>query len=187
LGLPIVAGFWIFTISFFRDPERTIPTDPNVLVSPADGTIWDIGEVDEPDFPNGRALRIGIFLSLFNVHVNRLPGSGEVTSLRYFAGRFADARTAGCGATNEQFWIDLKESPSGRLMRVKQIAGACARRIVCWLKLGEQVQRGDRLGMIKFGSRTELFISAGEALELLVKVGDKVKGGSSVLLRFRTG
>jgi phosphatidylserine decarboxylase len=174
---------WVEAILFFRDPEREIPADPQALLSPADGTITDIGEVAEPDFPGGQAFRISIFLSIFNVHVNRIPRTGRVTALRYYPGGFLDARHPDCSRCNEQLWIDLEEAGTGRPLRVKQIAGKIARRIVCWLRNGEEVQAGDRLGMIKFGSRTEVLLPAGEAIELCVKVGDKVEGGSSVLLR----
>jgi phosphatidylserine decarboxylase len=175
---------WAFVLYFFRDPERTIPADPRALVSPADGTITHIGEVDEPDFPGGRAFRIGIFLSIFSVHVNRIPRTGQVVGLRYFPGSFVDARRDESSSRNEQFWIDLEENNPPRRVRVKQIAGAVARRIVCWLKPGETVWAGAKLGMIKFGSRTEVYIPVGEQFEVLVKVGDAVKGGSTVLLRY---
>jgi len=179
----LLAAAWLFVVSFFRDPERVIPDDPLAVLSPADGTITHVGEVDEEDFTGGRAFRIGIFLSVFNVHVNRIPRAGRVLGVRYFPGRFLDARDAGCGKVNEQLWIDLGEGPPGRLLRVKQIAGAIARRIVCWLKPGEGVRAGERLGMIKFGSRTELYLPADVVKEVLVKVGDTVKGGSTILLR----
>jgi phosphatidylserine decarboxylase len=187
LWLPAgVAGLlWLFIISFFRDPERVIPSDPLALVSPADGTVTHVDEVEEPDFPGGRALRVSIFLSVFNVHVNRVPRPGRVLGLRYFPGRFEDARSLTCGIVNEQLWIDLSEGPEGRPVRVKQIAGAIARRIVCWLRPGEEVGIGERLGMIKFGSRTEVSLPADAVEEVLVKPGDKVKGASSVLLRVK--
>jgi phosphatidylserine decarboxylase len=175
---------WFQLVFFFRDPQRPVPADANALLSPADGTITDVGEVDAPDFPGGRALRVGIFLSIFNVHVNRIPRSGRVVAVRYFPGAFLDARNPECAVRNEQLWIDLEETDSGRPVRVKQISGAIARRIVCWLKPGNAVKAGDRYGMIKFGSRTEVLLPAGEACEVLVKVGDPVKGCSTVLLRF---
>lgn len=186
LWLPCAAALlaWLEVVWFFRDPKRAIPTDPEALVSPADGKVTHIEEVTEPDFPGGRALRISIFLSVFNVHVNRLPRSGQVTNLRYFPGEFLDARAADCAQRNEQLWIDMQEHDPPRPLRVKQISGAIARRIVCWLKLGEKVNKGDRLGMIKFGSRTDLLVPANERMEILVHVGDMVQGGSSVLLRF---
>jgi phosphatidylserine decarboxylase len=173
---------WAEIVWFFRDPERTIPTDPQALVSPADGLVTHIEEVSDPDFPAGRALRISIFLSIFNVHVNRVPRDGKVVALRYYPGAFLDARHAECAQRNEQLWIDLQE-PSGRLVRLKQISGAIARRIVCWLKLGEEIQKGQRLGMIKFGSRTDVLVPGGDRVEVLVKVGDMVQGGATVLLR----
>lgn len=168
---------------FFRDPERTVPNDADALISPADGTVTHVGEVDEADFPGGRAFRISIFLSVFNVHVNRIPRSGRVQRVQYFPGGFLDARHPECGVRNEQLWIDLDDA--GRPMRVKQVAGAIARRIVCWLKPGDEVKAGERLGMIKFGSRTDLLLPAGTPLEVRVKVGDKVHGGSTVLARLQ--
>ena len=174
---------WGFVIRFFRDPERSIPTDPDALLSPADGTVTHVGEVDEADFPGGRAFRISIFLSVFNVHVNRVPCSGRVLNVRYFRGCFLDARHADCSIRNEQLWIDLEPARGGQLLRVKQVSGAIARRIVCWLRPGEEVRAGDRFGMIKFGSRTEVFLPAGSPLDVCVQVGDKVHGGSSILLR----
>lgn len=180
--VPAVGLLWGFVLWFFRDPERTIPADPQALVCPADGTITHLEEVDDADFPGGRAFRISIFLSPFNVHVNRLPRTGTVVALRYFPGRFVDARRADSGVINEQFWVDLEEHQPPRRLRIKQISGAIARRIVCTLKLGEQVWKGDRMGMIKFGSRTEVLLPV-EPFELLVKVGDTVQGGSTILLR----
>jgi phosphatidylserine decarboxylase len=184
LPLAAVLGTWLFVISFFRDPERVIPTDPLALLSPADGTIIGVGEVAEPDFPGGRAFRVSIFLSPFNVHINRIPRSGRVVALRYFRGRFIAATRGDCDRVNEQFWTDIEE-PCGRLVRIKQVAGAVARRIVCWLRPQEQVSAGDRYGMIKLGSRTDVLIPMGEPIEVLVRAGDKVQGGATVLLRFR--
>jgi phosphatidylserine decarboxylase len=181
-----VALVWVEIVYFFRDPDRTIPADPATLLSPADGTVTDIGEVDAPGFPGDRAFRIGIFLSIFNVHVNRLPRSGRVVAIRYFPGAFLDARHPDCPTRNEQLWLDLEESDSGRLIRVKQISGAVARRIVCWLKPQETVRAGDRYGMIKFGSRTEVLLPVSEVVDIQVKVGDKVQGGATVLLRLKS-
>jgi phosphatidylserine decarboxylase len=184
LGTAAAVGFWAFIVSFFRDPERTIPTDAEALLSPADGTIIGVGEVEEPDFPAGRAFRVSIFLSPFNVHINRVPRNGRVVALRYFRGCFVAATRGDCDRVNEQFWLDLEE-PNGRLLRVKQVAGAVARRIVCWARLNEEVRAGERYGMIKLGSRTDVLMPAGEPMEVLVKAGDKVKGGATILLRFR--
>jgi phosphatidylserine decarboxylase len=177
---------WLFVVSFFRDPKRAIPSDPDVLVSPADGTVTHVGETSDPDFPGGRAFTISIFLSVFNVHVNRLPRSGRVTALRYYPGEFCDARAADCSVRNEQFWIDLTDARTGGLIRVKQIAGAIARRIVCWLGPNEDVRAGERLGMIKFGSRTEVSVPVALVQEAVVKIGDSVHGGSTILLRLNS-
>lgn len=177
---------WLFVLSFFRDPERTIPNDPDALVSPADGTVTHVGETYDPDFPGGRAFTISIFLSVFNVHVNRLPRSGRISALRYYPGEFLDARAADCSVRNEQFWIDLTDAQTGGLIRVKQIAGAIARRIVCRLKPNEEVRAGERLGMIKFGSRTEISLPVALVEEARVQVGDTVYGGSTILLRMKS-
>ena len=186
LLLPILAVVWFQLVFFFRDPERSIPTHAGVLVSPADGTVTHVDEIEDAEFPGGRAFRIGIFLSIFDVHVNRVPRTGRVVAVRYFRGCFLDARNPECAVRNEQLWLDLEdETRPARLMRVKQISGAVARRIVCRLRIGDRVQAGERFGMIKFGSRTEVLLPAGEALDVHVKVGDKVHGGSTVLLRFK--
>jgi phosphatidylserine decarboxylase len=196
---------WLFVVSFFRDPPRAFRTDADavlskypvgllpdpdpaaiptdVLVSPADGTVTHVETIDDPDFPGGAALRVSIFLSVFNVHVNRAPRAGRVTAVRYFRGEYLDARHAECHVRNEQLWVDFAEAGTERPIRVKQISGAIARRIVCKLKLGDEVQAGNRYGMIKFGSRTDVLIPATMAKDVLVKVGDKVRGGKTILLR----
>lgn len=166
---------------FFRDPERVIPAEPDALVSPADGTITNVEEVEEPEL--GKMLRISIFLSIFNVHVNRAPGHAEVVNVRYFPGAYLDARNPDSAKRNEQLWLDLIDPATKMPMRVKQISGAIARRIVCWLKMGDTIRRGERIGMIKLGSRTDLLIPADRAREVCVKVGDKVAGGTTILLR----
>ena len=171
-------------------PSFAIPTGPFLpiraqLLSPADGRVDFVGEVADSDFPQGRAFRISIFLSIFDVHVNRIPRTGRVFGLRYFPGRFHDARTTVAAIENEQLWIDLEDAASGRVVRVKQISGAVARRIVCWLRMGEEVRAGVRLGMIKYGSRTDVLVPTDEAIQVRVRVGQKVKGGSTVLLQFR--
>lgn len=170
-------------VTFFRNPERVVSTEPNILVSPADGVVTNVEEVDEPEF--GKALRISIFLSVFNVHVNRTPCDSEVVDVRYFPGEYLDARNAESALRNEQLWVDLIDAGTNRRMRVKQISGAIARRIVCWLKPGDKLQRGERIGMIKLGSRTDVLIPVDAAVEIRVKVGDKVAGGSTVLLKLR--
>lgn len=171
----------LFVLSFFRDPERKVPGGPETAVSPADGKVTDIEEVDEP-FLGGRALRIGIFLSVFNVHVNRVPLDGTVKEVRYQPGEFLDARKPECKDRNESNFVGF-EGPMG-LFGVRQITGYVARRIVCPLAEGDEVARGERMGMIKFGSRTELLVPVDAPVEVDVEVGQAVRGGSSVLLRY---
>jgi phosphatidylserine decarboxylase len=174
----------IEVIWFFRDPPRTPPADATAVVSPADGTVSHVETIDDPDFA-GPVVRISIFLSVFNVHVNRVPRTGRVTAVRYFRGEFMDARNADCAQRNEQLWIDLVDTSTGAPIRVKQVSGAIARRIVCALKPGDDVEVGRRFGMIKFGSRTDLLVPAERVGEVIVKVGDKVRGAASILLRMR--
>jgi phosphatidylserine decarboxylase len=186
IALPVLLFLWFQAVFFFRDPQRVIPSHPELLLSPADGTVTHVEEVPEPTFPGGRAFRISIFLSVFNVHVNRMPRNGRVVSVRYFPGAFRDARSSACPVRNEQLWVDLEEERTGKLVRVKQISGAIARRIVCWLKAGDEVRAGDRFGMIKFGSRTDILVVAGEPMDVLVRVGDRVRGGTTALLKYRS-
>jgi phosphatidylserine decarboxylase len=186
LPLVVLVPAWLFVLAFFRDPHRNIPSDADILVSPADGVITHLEEVDAADFPGGKAFRVSIFLSVFNVHVNRVPRSGRVTQVRYYPGEFLDARDRNCAVRNEQLWIDLADEQLGCPVRVKQVAGAIARRIVCWLRPGEEVRAGERFGMIKFGSRTDVLVPAAVVAEVLVKVGQAVKGGCQVLLRLRS-
>lgn len=184
--LAIDLGLWLFVVSFFRDPPRAIPADPGALISPADGTVSHVEAIDDPDFPGGTALRISIFLSVFNVHVNRIPRTGRVTQVRYFRGEFLDARHADCHVRNEQLWIDFEDAATSQPIRVKQISGAIARRIVCKLKAGDEVRAGDRFGMIKFGSRTDVLVPPTMAKQVLVQVGDKVRGASTVLMQLQS-
>ena len=172
VGVLALEIFW-----FFRDPERTIPSGEGLVVAPADGKIVDISEVREDRFLKDRAIKISIFLNIFNVHVNRTPCSGVIRSIVYQAGTFLAANKALASTENEQNAI-LLETPSGGRVVFIQVAGLIARRIVCWAKEGDKVERGDRFGMIRFGSRTDLFLPLGT--EIRVERGDKVKGGSSV-------
>lgn len=187
-AIPLPLSALAFVFYGFRDPERVVPADPAAVVAPADGTVADIGDCDEARFFGGRALRIGIFLSLFDVHVNRAPVAGRVAYLDYRRGRFLNALRRACARENENHSIGLVADavPGGRVL-VRQIAGAIAQRIVCDCRIDERLERGQRIGMIKFGSRTELYLPCGSALELRVKVGDHVRGGESVLAVLRAG
>ncbi len=180
-SLPFLA-LAAFVFSFFRDPERKPPPGEAAAVAPADGTVTDIEEVDEPHFLKGRALRIGIFLSVFNVHVNRAPLEGKVRTVRYAPGRFLDARDPLCRSENESNLVGF-EGARGPFA-VRQVAGLIARRIVCPVKEGDPVVRGQRMGMIKFGSRTELLVPAGARVKVETAVGRKVRGGETVILSY---
>ncbi|MDW8263240.1 MAG: phosphatidylserine decarboxylase [Phycisphaerales bacterium] len=182
LGLAVLP-LWVWLIAFFRDPERPIPTAPEALVSPADGTVTDIQTIEHDEHLGGPALRIGIFLSVFNVHVNRAPCDGVVSLLQYRKGRFVNALDhATASAENESNTIVLADRPGGRaIASVKQIAGLIARRIVCDLRLAQDVSRGQRIGLIKFGSRTELSVPMWRNPVASVRVGQKVRGASDVI------
>ncbi|MEI6231714.1 MAG: phosphatidylserine decarboxylase [Planctomycetota bacterium] len=167
---------------FFRDPDRRGPNEPNTYLSPADGTVADIIEVDAPDFICGKALRIGIFLSPLNVHVNRAPCDGVVRFVQFKSGEFLPAYDPEAPTRNESASMGMV-SKDGHKTITKQITGLLARRIVCEAKDGDALARGQRYGMIKFGSRTELYIPLTDKPASLVKVGDVVKGGETVLAR----
>lgn len=166
-----------FIIFFFRDPEREIPTGLGLLVSPADGTVIGIDEIDEPDFVQARTKRVIIFLSPFNVHVNRVPEEGEVRYFRHQPGRFLVASEPAASTENEQSIIGL-QTPEGKIV-FKQIAGILARRIVCQIREGHRVRRGERFGIIKFGSRMEVFMPLNA--EIKVRLREKVRAGESIL------
>jgi phosphatidylserine decarboxylase len=174
----------IWMLSFFRDPEREVPEDKNILIAPADGTIADIETIDEPDFIGGKAIRVGIFLSIFDVHINRSPCGAKVEKITYREGQFLDARNPEAGKVNESndLWLTRSESPNDKLI-VRQISGAIARRIVCKAQIGQNMAAGEKFGMIKFGSRTELYVSARDGIKCLVKIGDKVKAGLTPIVR----
>ncbi len=172
---------------FFRDPPRRVPTQPGLIVSPADGKITEVAYLDGEEFIGGRAVRISIFLSIFNVHLNRAPLESRVIALRYRPGEFFNAFRSESAERNENTWIALEEeSPPHRRLIVRQISGAIARRIVCNPRPGEVLDRGQKFGMIKFGSRTELILPDTPDLKLEVQVGDRVKAGSNVIGKWST-
>lgn len=179
-----LAALALFVVAFFRDPVRTIPEQPGIIVAPADGTVDDIEELDDCEFLDGPAVKIGIFLSVFNVHVNRVPETSRVIELRYFPGKFGNAMSPRTARENEQLSIALEAEQPYRRMLVKQIAGAIARRIVCEVRPGEVLSRGQKFGMIKFGSRTELYLPKEGQLCVQVKMNQSVRGGSTILARY---
>ncbi|MDF1544390.1 MAG: phosphatidylserine decarboxylase family protein [bacterium] len=168
----------IFTIFFFRDPDRNTPQERLALISPADGKIIGIEELENHEYIGGPATKISIFLSVFDVHVNRVPMDGTVDYVKYNPGQFFAAFEEKASEKNEQTEIGLTVSSGSRVV-VKQIAGLIARRIICRLAEGETVRAGERFGMIKFGSRTELFVPADS--KIAVKLGDKVAGAASII------
>lgn len=178
LTLPVLAVIPLllaaFFLWFFRDPERTIPAVQGAIVSPADGKVTDLSVVEE----NGqRQTRISIFLNVFNVHVNRSPISGRITDVKYKTGKFRNAMDAISAELNEQNIVTVEGDD--RTVVFKQIAGLLARRIVFTKKVGDHVACGERVGLIKFGSRVDVLFSTDA--EMKVRVGDTVKGGSSIL------
>jgi phosphatidylserine decarboxylase len=182
----VLALVLVWVLMFFRDPQRRTIQDDTILLAPADGRIADIGTTDEGDFIGGPALRIGIFLSIFNTHINRAPCGVKVEKITYRPGKYLNAMNRMAGKVNESNNLALVRtgSPQDRLL-VRQISGAIARRIVCAAREGQRLAGGERFGMIKFGSRTELYVPASENLECVVQVGDKVKAGMTPLARYK--
>jgi phosphatidylserine decarboxylase len=176
----------VWMLSFFRNPARKITMDESVLLSPADGRVTDISVVDNSEL--GKALRIGIFLSIFNVHLNRSPCSVRVEKITYTRGMFKDARSPDSTRLNESNALLMTRlaEPRSRLL-VRQISGAIARHIVCGAKETDSLRQGELFGMIKFGSRTELYIPAAEAekYEVAVRIGDPVRAGLTPLIRYQ--
>jgi len=181
LGLQIAAFVLLFLgtfiLYFFRDPERIIPSDPSAIVSPADGRVLEV--VDE-QFSGRPGKRVTIFLAIWNVHVNRTPLTGKIVRIEYKPGKFQMAMKKSASAENEQNIVYL-ETERGQIV-FKQIAGMIARRVVLWKKLGDSVARGERIGIVRFGSRMDVWLPPDT--EILVKPGDHVAGGSSILGRW---
>ena len=177
----------LFVVYFFRDPERRIPPDPDIVASPADGTVMSVAEVGGEAFGeavgeafmDGPATRVTIFLSIFNVHVQRAPLAGRVDAYAYRPGRYLAAWREEAGSENEQASLGLMTAEGPVVVR--QVAGLVARRIVTYPREGDSVPKGERIGLIRFGSRVDLFVPAG--WEVLVGAGDKVRGGETPVAR----
>ena len=172
----LFVGLFLFVTWFFRDPERSVPEDPNAIVSPGDGKIVEIISEKDPLLDEAYT-RVSIFLNVFNVHVNRVPISGKIQATRYNPGKFFNAASHKASLDNEQSAILLNNGHVTIL--VKQIAGLIARRIVCWAEEGDEYQRGQRFGLIRFGSRVDIFLP--EGTDIKVEIGDIVSGGSSII------
>jgi phosphatidylserine decarboxylase len=190
---PIFVLGLLFTLWFFRDPERRSSAPPEALLSPADGRVVELGAAEEPEFVGGPAHKIAIFMSVFDVHVNRSPCEASVDWMRHENGKFLNAMGPQASAENERMLVALRRSspattaegrPGGKLL-LKLIAGLVARRIVCPLKPGDLLRRGQRLGMIQFGSRVEMFLPRSEKFEPAVRLGQSVRAGRTVLGNWR--
>jgi phosphatidylserine decarboxylase len=174
---PVFLFLTIFIAFFFRDPVRTSPLGETLILAPADGKVIKVEKVIEPHFIEGEALKVSIFLSIFDVHINRSPVKGTISMIKYIPGRFFAAYKDEASLSNEKNLIGI-ETEEGRFL-VVQIAGLIARRILCWINTGDKVERGMRLGMIKFGSCTEIYMPL--HINLKVREGDRVRAGETVL------
>ncbi len=187
-GAVVPWGLAGLVISFFRDPPRRVPAEPGVVVSPADGKVVVLEELEQHEWIGGPAVKIGIFLSIFNVHLNRSPEKMRCIALEYSPGEFRNALDPRSADVNESMTL-LLESPQEpyRRMVVRQICGAIARRIVCAVRPGQVLERGEKFGMIKLGSRTELLLPREPGLQVLVKLGQRVQAGSTPVARYEEG
>jgi phosphatidylserine decarboxylase len=177
----LLALLTIAVTGFFRDPKRVVPAGDNLVVSPADGKVVSIADLSGDPMFGDAATRVSIFLSPLDVHINRIPIAGTIEEIKYQSGKFFAAYKEEASRSNEQNALKIVD-PKGRYLGVVQIAGVLARRIVCRVKRGEQLARGDRFGLIMFGSRTDTYLPAGCRVE--VKEGQRVKGGETILGRF---
>ena len=174
-------GLILFTIYFFRDPDRVAPADPKAVVAAADGVVWDIQEINEPTVTQTKMKRVGIFLSVFNVHTNKAPIGGQVIYSREYEGAYLDARDPAVSDKNAcRTWGFMAEDARTTVV-VRQLTGLIARRIVGWSKVNDIVKKGERFGMIRFGSRTEIYVPLDA--EITVNKGDRVLGGVTVIAR----
>jgi len=198
LGLKLKAAPWViivievlliivlgWVLAFFRDPHRVIPQGKDILLSPADGVVSDIEVIEDCEWIEGKVLRIGIFLNIFNVHINRVPCAVKIEGIEYKEGQFKNACDPESARVNEANSVIMTrlESPTDKLV-VRQISGAIARRIVCAAKAGDEFKQGDQFGMIKFGSRTELYLPHSDSVKVEVEIGDKVRAGLDVFVKY---
>jgi len=180
----VLLALLVFVMAFFRDPYRTVPADTSLILAPADGRITDIDTVSHPDVGE-KGLRIGIFLSVFNVHINRMPCAAKVEGTTYRKGSFKNAMAPESARVNESndILVSQLNEPHDKLL-IRQISGAIARRIVCPVSEGQEFAGGEKFGMIKFGSRSELYLPKRNELNCCVKIGDKVKAGITILAKY---
>jgi phosphatidylserine decarboxylase len=172
--------FALFTFYFFRDPEAAVPTGKNLVLAPGHGKVDTIDQTTEPEYPGGECQRVSIFLSVFNVHVQNAPLTGRIAWFKHSPGRYLNAMRADCAKFNENVLIGIEASePPGVKIGVRLIAGLIARRIVPWIAPGDVVQRGERISLIQFGSRVDVYLPPNARIK--VKLGDRVVGGESIL------
>ena len=174
----LALGLTLFTVYFFRDPDRNPPQDEGAVISPADGRIVFVGEVSEERCLNEMAIKVSIFMSVFNVHVNRAPCSGKIIGSFYNTGDFLNAALDKASLENEQSGL-LMETEEGKKLLFVQIAGLIARRIITYPKIGDLLQRGERYGLIRFGSRVDVYFPRNS--DVLVSLGDRVTAGETIL------
>ncbi|HKQ38729.1 MAG TPA: phosphatidylserine decarboxylase [Verrucomicrobiae bacterium] len=183
----VLAALWIvfaaFTFYFFRDPTPKTPSIPNAIVSPAQGTVDLIDETTEPMFIGGRCKRLSIFLSVVDVHIQRAPISGQVAFMKHTLGKFVSATKSDCGAHNENVLLGIEPSDyPGQKLALRLIAGLIARRIVPWVAQGESITRSERISLIQYGSRCDLYLPLN--VKIVAKLGDKVKVGETIVASF---
>lgn len=176
IALPVWV-IWVFVVQFFRDPPRTVPANPNAIVSPADGRILAVHEVEDP-YTQKRALKISVFMNVFNVHSNRSPVDGKIDKIQYYSGKFFNADFDKASLENERNVLVIQAS-NGKTLTCVQVAGLVARRILCYVKPGDALAKGQRYGFIRFGSRVDLFLPTDSIPK--VAIGDKVYATETVL------
>jgi len=186
IGSLFLLGLASLTLFFFRDPERKIPEGEDLILAPADGKVIDISEIGEENFLHSKAKVVRIFMSIFNIHVQRSPVKGKVEWIKYNSGKFVAAYTEEASRENESNLIGIQKSyqvsSNEKRILVKQIAGSVARRICCWCKEGDNLLAGERIGMIRFGSRVDVYLP--QEVEIKVKKGDRVVGGETLIGKF---
>ena len=187
IAVPVLVGVWvlfcIFTLYFFRDPNATVPNTPNVILSPAHGKVDVVDQTTEREVLGGECQRISIFLSVIDVHVQNAPVTGKISFYKYTVGEFMNAVRSECALHNENVLLGFESTdPRGLKMAVRLIAGVIARRIVPFVKLGDDVVHGERISLIQFGSRGDVYLPLNASIK--VKVGDRVVGGETILATF---
>jgi phosphatidylserine decarboxylase len=187
IAVPVLVGLWvlfsIFTLYFFRDPDPTVPAGPNQILAPGHGKVDVVDKTSEAEFIGGECHRISIFLSVIDIHVQNAPVTGKVTFFKYTMGEFMNAVRSECALHNENVLIGFEASePRGLKMAVRLIAGVIARRIVPFVKLGDEVAKGERISLIQFGSRADIYLPLNAQIK--VKAGDRAVGGETVLATY---